>query len=784
MIIDFYNRDGGGGGYVLPTATRTRLGGVKVGSGLTIDNSGVLSVSGGTDLSDYWTSAQTESAITNAIDTESARTDTAIADAIAAETARTEQVYLKEHQSLADYYTSAQTQSAITEATSGIVKTLNISTATSGECMEFYNYAMSHHNESYVILYHLDKGDDGFAQATEITFDGDDNGIYLTFFRRSGKYVFGFWQGGTDIQIFNDENFVTTNQKATTNDLGLIKVGSGLTIDSGGTLSAEGGSGVQVVTDLSDITNPTSGMTALIPQGTPYHGKGWRFVPSESIFQFTFIDNEQHVRIFVYFSSQNEMVFNVNNGQYQISERVLRDGNMFEGFSYAANAVVKVGYSGTSVAYVDVLFVEGVDKWMELTDSGSTTVTPIEYDVLVPMIDYDREYVYRGATLVDKQISGYTIDVSQFSADDNVPVADIDVTSYSKFNPEEVVTQSIYIGYQYGPYNNGVECFYVKSSDIDMAIALTDDNKWRFGRLGRTQQLFWFKQSGTTIYVKPWLSNEGSVLSAVTVSYQRGDVSTAPDNTNLKVVEGWEPKHTKPFTLTDYNHILLRHGYDVTLLLYKTLGAFSPVYFQNISEQAEGIDVFLFNGNNSFGTGSDIEVAELPVKGIMRVMLGDNCQVKVTAQLAQEESGIWYGDGFDWSYSQTNYPGSNYTIFTQEPWVDEDGHLRFGDTEYSQSGTYQNILYLKNLNFIVGSLNMPGRNELEACFPIIPLRPVANDNWTMVTCPTIKRYQNNDKDHIELNYTGYRLSFDLRTWWDFPGYWITEISNATLTTLS
>jgi len=52
-------------------------------------------------MGDYYTSAQTEEKISQAI---------------AAETARTEQTYLKEHQSLADYYTSGQTENAIQNA--------------------------------------------------------------------------------------------------------------------------------------------------------------------------------------------------------------------------------------------------------------------------------------------------------------------------------------------------------------------------------------------------------------------------------------------------------------------------------------------------------------------------------------------------------------------------------------------------------------------------------------------------------------------------------------------
>jgi hypothetical protein len=71
-------------------------------------------------LADYWTSTQTESAITNAIDIESARTDTAINDAIAAETARTESTYLKEHQSLDNYYTKSEVDEEISDAVSAI----------------------------------------------------------------------------------------------------------------------------------------------------------------------------------------------------------------------------------------------------------------------------------------------------------------------------------------------------------------------------------------------------------------------------------------------------------------------------------------------------------------------------------------------------------------------------------------------------------------------------------------------------------------------------------------
>ena len=61
MIINFNNLGGGGGGgsYTLPVATASRLGGVKVGSGLSITSAGTLSVTGGSssDGQKLWSAA-------------------------------------------------------------------------------------------------------------------------------------------------------------------------------------------------------------------------------------------------------------------------------------------------------------------------------------------------------------------------------------------------------------------------------------------------------------------------------------------------------------------------------------------------------------------------------------------------------------------------------------------------------------------------------------------------------------------------------------------------------
>lgn len=69
MIVNKYKGNGGGSGsgYTLPTATSSRLGGVKIGSGIDVQNDGTISVSGGSaDLSAYWTSAETKTYVDEA----------------------------------------------------------------------------------------------------------------------------------------------------------------------------------------------------------------------------------------------------------------------------------------------------------------------------------------------------------------------------------------------------------------------------------------------------------------------------------------------------------------------------------------------------------------------------------------------------------------------------------------------------------------------------------------------------------------------------------------------
>lgn len=79
----------------------------------------------------------------------SAETQQLIEQAMAAETARTEQTYLKEHQSLADYYTSEQTDSAISTAVQDKVSSTTIAQIWTGSQAQYD--AMTGHSAN--ILY-------------------------------------------------------------------------------------------------------------------------------------------------------------------------------------------------------------------------------------------------------------------------------------------------------------------------------------------------------------------------------------------------------------------------------------------------------------------------------------------------------------------------------------------------------------------------------------------------------------------------------------------------------
>lgn len=189
MIVNKYNTGGGGGGYTLPTATASRLGGVKIGSGITVQNDGTISVSGGTpgsgDVVLLW------SEITAMTDEQRA----ALVESISATTLDTN-VWIRTNDMIAP---------------------------------------LSERN------------------ASNLTFNGyyKGNAYRRLVLNSSGTY------GSAGYNIYE-------LPAATDQVLGGVKVGQGLSIDSGGTLSATGGGGGNM-TQLAPVSMlPSSAETGTV----------------------------------------------------------------------------------------------------------------------------------------------------------------------------------------------------------------------------------------------------------------------------------------------------------------------------------------------------------------------------------------------------------------------------------------------------------------------------------------------------------------------------------------
>ena len=230
-IVNKYSNGGGsssGGTYVLPVATASRLGGIKVGSGLTIDSGGTLSASGGSSEKIYYYHR----------------------DVIALTTDEKKALWDK----IAEEYNSGYTIYFIAEDYSGEKKILplvgyvaetNPSTHTGGK-LQFASLTMS----------------GNFWNKIEFKSDGGIN---------------------PNSQNFNAQVGYTL-PKASSSTLGGVKVGSGLTIDSGGTLSVSGGTGgggseqIYVINDIIEDSAATAEFYTLmrnaISGGT---AEGWDF---------------------------------------------------------------------------------------------------------------------------------------------------------------------------------------------------------------------------------------------------------------------------------------------------------------------------------------------------------------------------------------------------------------------------------------------------------------------------------------------------------------------------
>lgn len=197
MVIDFIKLNGGGGGsgYTLPIASSSVLGGVKVGSGLTINpESGLLSA----DAQAVTTATTGTTGVVKIGENINVKTDGTISV------------------DLSDY--------AKSEVLSGYVETNTLSGYVETSAMSGYveTSALSGYVETNELENYAEKSDlNNYAT-------NDSLSAYVQTSAMSG--------------------YVQTDRIATTAQTGIVKIGSGLTVAADGTISAEGGSSVSTAT--------------------------------------------------------------------------------------------------------------------------------------------------------------------------------------------------------------------------------------------------------------------------------------------------------------------------------------------------------------------------------------------------------------------------------------------------------------------------------------------------------------------------------------------------------
>lgn len=210
--IDFSGNGGGGGGgsYVLPVASESTLGGVKIGSGITIDENGAISAEGGS-------------------------------------AGGPKVVYLNQlsKQEKKDLYDEIVAYSTADNFPAGDYRFLNYSN--DNDYTGYYELFVSRIIGNTVTL--------------SAIFKGRSNTKVLIRVHRL------FSDGDWSNDVSQTGDFPYALPTASDSALGGVKVGSGLTIDSGGTLSVSGGSAQSdylIVDALSAVTNPQEGQMAQV----------------------------------------------------------------------------------------------------------------------------------------------------------------------------------------------------------------------------------------------------------------------------------------------------------------------------------------------------------------------------------------------------------------------------------------------------------------------------------------------------------------------------------------
>jgi len=237
MIISFKNiNGGGGGGYVLPTATPTRLGGVKIGDGINVDSAGTISVSG-SDVANY------AMALKNLNEGDG---DYRVVN-------DNGRLYYVEDYKTTEGYIFVKVKYDADYVT--IDMNIDGQTDTNIMALENSDFRFIFSIDSEGNLFYVDENDEKVYYDSEVeeyqygdfTFSWVNDGTYIEFPQQAQRIE-------VDIITMNCEIWHCVGQDmliANEDQLGLVKIGEGIDLAEDGTISVSGGGGgIEVVTEL------------------------------------------------------------------------------------------------------------------------------------------------------------------------------------------------------------------------------------------------------------------------------------------------------------------------------------------------------------------------------------------------------------------------------------------------------------------------------------------------------------------------------------------------------
>lgn len=269
----------GGGTYTLPVASETTLGGIKVGSGLSIDSSGRLSADGGSEET-YHLDEMTDDELKDLYNYLSGKSESEISEIafyyggtrLTLDTKESSYIYLTGIGSKLNGYLANERLYRVSLSSSGISTTKfecapqitiycdytsenkTLSIADSPINFAAFGAAMSRgHRVNFNIIL-LSGSTPSYSGGSQTNLMSSCisciyrpitqmQGYYYADFNVSGVIYEARWKMVTGRQtlLYWREKTYYTLPTASSETLGGVKIGSGISIDSGGTLSAEGG---------------------------------------------------------------------------------------------------------------------------------------------------------------------------------------------------------------------------------------------------------------------------------------------------------------------------------------------------------------------------------------------------------------------------------------------------------------------------------------------------------------------------------------------------------------